>query len=222
MPLIHMEMWLWLLERDFELKKIGRIKLLDPNKMSLVCQELQKPDAAERFVELVGPLTAELQDAKLILLPVWGDNPEHWTFLKVVKGEEGKLTAEYKDSLSGVVKANKENAERLTTLLSAALMQDIKFPEERSNVKFQPKGSLECGFFVCHWVEQSIREELGEGPFPIGLPNVRRVYERLESFQNNIIKKNKGWAALHKEKAAKAKTNWRRRKLRKPKCWQRL
>ena len=67
----------------------------------------------------------------------------------------------------------------------------------------QPKGSLECGFFVCHWIEQSIRQELDEGPFAIGLPNVGRVYERLNSCSSNI-NRNKGWAAAHEAKAAKA------------------
>ena len=49
-----------------------------------------------------------------------------------------------------------------------------------------------------------MREELGEGLFPIGLPHVGRVFERLDACSKNIIR-NKGWAALHAAKAAKAK-----------------
>ena len=98
--------------------------------------------------------------------------------------------------LSGFHKACQENAQRLVTLLSCALMSDVKFPADRCNRKMQPKGSLECGFFVCHWLEQSIREELGEGPFAIGLPNITRVYERLHNCSSSIVR-HKGWAALH-------------------------
>ena len=211
LPLMHLEMWLWLLVRDFELKKIERVTLLSPEKMAWVCKDMQLPDAAERFVEQVGKLSVQLQDAKLILLPVWGNNPEHWTLLIACKGEDEKWTLKYKDSLSGFHKGCAENAQRLTTLLSCALMADLKFPEERCNLKFQSKGSLECGFFVCHWLEQAIREELGEGPFAIGLPNVARVYERLNNLANGIIR-NKGWAALHAAKAAKAHAALEKRK----------
>ena len=204
LPLIHMEMWLWLMVRDFELKKIERIKLLSPQKMAYICTQMQLPDAAERFVEHVGTLGAELQGKKLILLPIWGNNPEHWTLLILLKGDEGAWTVQYKDSLSGLHKECQGNAQKLVTLMSCALMTDLEFPEGRCNQKMQPKGSLECGFFVCHWVEQSIREELGEGAFAIGLPNVGRVFERLASCSASIIR-NKGWAALHEAKAAKAK-----------------
>ena len=72
LPLIHVEMWLWLMTRDFELKKIERIKLLSPQRMSYICTQMQLPDAAERFVDEVGTFSAELLNAKLILLPVWG------------------------------------------------------------------------------------------------------------------------------------------------------
>ena len=213
LPLIHMEMWLWLLARDFELSLIKRIVLLSPSKMSHICVEMQQPDAAERFVELVGTLGAELKAAKLILLPVWGDDPEHWTFL-ILKSEEGKWTAQYKDSLSGLHKGCQGNAQRLATLLSCAVSSDVKFPADRCNRKMQPKGSLECGFFVCHWLEQSIREELGEGPFAIGLPKITRVYERLHNCSSSIVR-NKGWAALHEQKAAKAQEALEKKKAEK-------
>ena len=113
---MRMEMWLWLMARDFQLKAIGRVKLLSPQKMSYICTQMQLPDAAERFVDEVGSLGAELKDAKLVLLPVWGDGPEHWTLLIVAKSEEGKWAAQYKDSLSGFHKGCAENAEKLATL----------------------------------------------------------------------------------------------------------
>ena len=203
LPLLQMQMWMWLLTRDFELKSIGRIKLLNPAHVHQICLQMQLPDAAERFVQEIGTLSAELQSAQLILLPVWGDDPEHWTLLKVAKVDE-KWQVNYKDSLSTLHKGCKENAEKLTTLLACALMVDLEFPKDRCNQKMQPKGSLECGFFVCHWLEESIREELSEGPFAIGAPNVSRVHDRLASCQGLIIK-NKCWSEIHAAKAAKAK-----------------
>ena len=122
---------------------------------------MQLPDAAERFVEEVGTLGAELKYIKLVLMPAWGDDPEHWTLLILAKSDESKWTAQCKDSLSGFHKGCQENAQRLTTLLSCALMTDAEFHQEMCNRKMQPKGSLERGFFVCHWVEQSSLEELG-------------------------------------------------------------
>ena len=116
LPLIHMEMWLWLMARDFELKALGRVKFLSPSKMSYICTQMQLPDAAERFVEEVGTLGAELKYIKLVLMPAWGDDPEHWTLLILAKSDEGKWTAQYKDTLSGFHKGGQENARRLTTL----------------------------------------------------------------------------------------------------------
>ena len=221
LPLIHVEMWLWLMTRDFELKKVERIKLLSPQRMSYICTQMQLPDAAERFVDEVGTFSAELLNAKLILLPVWGDAPEHWTLLKLSKGEDGTWSVEYRDSLSGFHKGCAENAQKLTTLLACALMKDLKFPDERCNQKMQPKGSLQCGFFVCHWLEQEIREELGEGPFSIGPPNVNRVHDRLASMSAGIIR-NKGWAEAHAAKAAKAKEALEKKKAEEEKALEKI
>ena len=207
LPLIHMEMWLWLMARDFELKVVERIKLLNPSKMAYICQQMQLPDAAERFVDEVGTLGATLKDAKLILLPVWGDDPEHWTLLIVSQSEEGKWNTRYKDSLSGFHKGCAENASKLTTLLSASLMTDLQFPKDRCNLKMQPKGSLECGFFVCHWVEQ----EMSWAKAPLRLDG-----QMLAEFST-------GWTIVPKAsfatKVGQHFTNRKQRKLKKP--WKR-
>ena len=56
LPLLHMELWLWLLGRDFELRKIERVKLLSPSRLHRICCQMQLPDAAEKLVDEVGTL----------------------------------------------------------------------------------------------------------------------------------------------------------------------
>ena len=99
--------------------------MLSPSKMAAICKEMQMPDAAERFVESVGSLGAELKDAALIVTPVWGNAPEHWTHLAVVKSSAAEWTVVYKDSLSTMHKICRENAQKLSTLLSCALMKKL-------------------------------------------------------------------------------------------------
>ena len=103
-------------------------------------------DAAERCLDIVAQLGAELKDQSLILAPVWGgesEAEEHCTLL-IVRKAEGKWQVEYKDSLTNEHASCRDNAQKISTVLSAALMVDLKFPEKRKNLSLQPKGSLEC------------------------------------------------------------------------------
>ena len=119
--------------------------------------------------------------------------------------DQGKMTVDYKYSLTTKHKHCWNSADKLLTIFAVALNDyDIKMPVDRSNEKFQPKGSGLCGQFVCHFTETKIRETHGEGPGNIGHPNIPRINGRIGKMCHMIVH-NKGFAAIHANKAAKLK-----------------
>ena len=196
---IHLDLWFWLVQRDHAIQEKREIVWLSPGQLANIHYELNAADAAENFVRIVGELAAQLKDAKVVLLPVWGgtagEGDQHWTLLIVSKLEDG-WSVSYKDSLSKIHKQCSENAQKLLTTVSAAVNADLKFPGDSSNKKLQDKGSIVCGQCVCHWVESKVREEMGEGLHSIGHCNVQRITQGISRVVDIIIN-DKGSAAIH-------------------------
>ena len=203
LPAILLDLWWYLLGRDHEIKKTDKVIWLRAEETSAVCKEFDRPDAAEDFVRVVGMLAAKIFEKNVIFVPVWGgrDNGDfHWTLLTLSKIDE-EWVVDYKDSLSTMHKDCRENAEKLSTVLAVAMNQHgLTFPKDRSNRRFQTKGSGLCGQFVCHFVETKIREIRGEGPASIGNANVGRINTRLMKVMQIIIA-GKGFAAMQAKKA---------------------
>ena len=204
---IHMNMYYYLLSRDFELEKDTAFCWVQSEEIAQICQELDQELGGESFVQVVGRFAAKLKDCRYVFIPVWGGSfgggDQHWTWLYVEKEKDGKWVAEYRDSLQSLHKDCWHNAEKLLTVIAVAVNDyGLKMPKDRANTKMQPKGVGLCGQFVCHWTETKIREISGEGPCNIGHPNIARINTRIQKMQS-IIVSNKGFAKIHEAKLAK-------------------
>ena len=206
---IHMNMWYWLLCRDFDIQKDAGFVWINSEEIAATCQELDSELGGESFTRVVGQFAAKLRDAKHVFVPVWGGTygggDQHWTWMFLDKKDDGKWVAQYKDSLESLHKDCWENGEKLLTVFAVAVNDyELKMPKDRLNAKMQPRGHPLCGQFVCHWTDEKIREILGYGPCSIGHPNIRRINERIEKMQT-IIVQNQGFAKIHAKKMEKMK-----------------
>ena len=204
---VHMNMWWYLLSRDFDLSKDSGIHWLRSESISQICHELDQEMAGESFTRVVGTFAAELKDAKHVFIPVWGGSygggDQHWTWLYLEKKDDVKWMAEYRDSLQSLHKDCWNNADKIITIMNVALNDYVlKMPKTRANGKMQPKGFPLCGQFVCHWTDSKVRQIFGEGSHSIGHPHIVRINTRILKMQSIIIA-NKGFAKIHADKLAR-------------------
>ena len=131
------------------------------------------------IIDVAAELAAHkhLKDAALV--PVWGS--DHWTLMGLEKDGDGKWKVDYKDSLQQESMACRLSAAKILQVFASALGQDLELPQ-RSNRHFQTKGSLACGFFVVHWIDQKMRQIYhGEGHMCTGVAIVDIMRKRLGS-----------------------------------------
>jgi hypothetical protein len=180
---VHLSMGWWLLQRD--LAPDSTVRFLKPEVTAQLLYSLHVEDAAEAFVQATAKLKAQLRDAKLIFVPVWG-NGEHWTLVSLQLGPDKTWTVEYRDSLTQEFKQCREAAEMLMTFLAVVLETDLQLPP-RCNKMYQLKGSGHCGQFVLHWIDMKIRVHLGQG-HAVAYPDPSKINQRLQSLQDSIVK----------------------------------
>lgn len=199
---IHIDMCWWMICRDLVLNQM-EIAYLEPDFSATALYQISQPDGAEAFVRALAAVKGKVAAAKLVLLPVWGgiDGSEHWTLLQLSKKEVWEVT--YKDSLTAMCKNSAEVAEKLLTVMSAALEQDIKMPTDRANAARQGVGSGACGYFIVHWMEEACRRHIGEGEMANGFPDPARWFPRLETLVA-FVKKAKGFS-IKKDAKVEAK-----------------
>jgi len=196
---MHMKMAMWLLKRDFaHLPEMDEIALLDPEMLSaaLYGMKADHPDTdpAAEFLRSVAQIKSIVQDAKLILCPIWGgssDGDFHWTHLSVEKKDDGSLEVEYRDSLTGQSIGCCQHAKEILILIEMALEcnKDWALPP-RCNLAMQPPDSPVCGHYVLHWMKMKIHLYAGEG-HANGYPDPQLWRRRIEQMQTGIVK-NKG------------------------------
>ena len=94
---VHMNMWWYLLSRDFDLSIDSGIHWIRSEIISQICHELDQEMGGESFTRVVGTFAAELKDAKHVFVPVWGGTygggDQHWTWLYLEKKDDGKWVA---------------------------------------------------------------------------------------------------------------------------------
>ena len=204
---IHLNMYWYLVVRDFELETDQSICWITCEQISSICHELDNEMGPECFVRVVSRFAAQLKDVKHIFVPIWGGTfgggDQHWTWLYVHAKDDATHEACYKDSLTNLHRDCWENAEKILTCIAVAVNDHaLKMPKDRANRMMQPKGSPLCGQFVAHWTEEKIREIMGEGANSIGHPNISRLNTRIAKMQH-IIVANKGFAKIHHAKLEK-------------------
>ena len=192
---IHIEMLWWLLVRD--LNPSDEVVFLRPEFTAQMNKELHTGSS-----ECLNSLKVEVQGGKLIVLPVWAADPEHWTLLVLQKLESG-WKARYRDSTSSGVahKACMAAAKSLLSLLEVALSSEIQFPPELSNGVLQPFGSIVCGQFVGWFMELELRLYRGEG-HSMSYPDTKKITDRLRQLSVSILKNSGVAACKAKEKKA--------------------
>jgi hypothetical protein len=144
-----------------------------------------------------------VQQVPLKIFHIPGESPRHWTQLTLSRG-----SVRYYDSLKRDHVACRLNAARMLQIAAGA--QALSVPT-RHNSATQGL-DLDCGLYVCHWTEDEVRHEMGEGFGTQGYPDTMRLsaiktklYNTTNALENQRLK----WAAEvgdkeEKERKAKA------------------
>ncbi len=187
---MHLDIGWWVIARDLELDSCSKIAFISPDLTACVVNEIQLADGAEAACRASAQYVALIQDAEIILVPVWGGTggSQHWSLLDLEK-IEGSWKVFYKDSLSsGMSKDCRANASKILFVLSIALNENFSMPDEICNRAFQPKGSGLCGQFVIHWCDEAARRCIGEGQMANGFPDHVKWTHRVQSVVDQIVK----------------------------------
>ena len=122
--------------------------------------------------------------------------------VKITKKDDATtISWEYKDSLSKMHTDAHANMEKIATILVASLGAPPPKIPERCNAGRQ--ASDECGFWVCHWIEDEIRRSQGEGQMAMGRPNLGKMLDRLMTTISSIRKISPAWIASHEDQMQK-------------------
>ena len=103
----------------------------------------------------------------LTMFPIWSD--EHWTLLVV---DSKQKECRYYDSL--------QNQQNSSWMFADHILAELKkvegmqwLPEAcPARTNYCRQGPLECGLYVCWWMEEEVRRALGERPFWRGMPRI--------------------------------------------------
>lgn len=105
--------------------------------------------------------------SEVLVMPVYGQGPRHFTLLVLKKTEGAAVEVSYYDTLHVVHGECLRNAKALCELL------DVSAEVIRINTARQTE--VDCGFFVCHYLEEHIRSFDGQGMATQGWPDLKRV-----------------------------------------------
>jgi len=123
-----------------------------------------------------------------IVIPVHGTEPHHWTLLSI----EGS-TVSYRDSLSPPHKRCMANANKFLSALG--------LPAVESVVNAAIQTSDDCGWFICHWIEEHLRSCDNQPKQSQGWPTkarlsslqlwLKRIIESLEHEREKLVEERK-------------------------------
>jgi hypothetical protein len=161
------------------------MKLVDPELLvSWYAGTTESEEPAELVQQWRCILDMCIQDATaVVLFPVW--KSEHWTLLVV---DQGERRCRYYDSLQAESEGSYLVADYVVTSLAKAGHASLEWlpavcPHRVNSCK---QGSLECGFFVCWWLEEECRAMMGEGWCSRGWPQPMEVRRCMERFLHNL------------------------------------
>ena len=137
-----------------------------------------------------------------MLVQIWGKGagPQHWTLLSI----EG-TKVEYRDSLSPMHKSCLANASKMLSALG------IQYVDSVVNNALQLRN--DCGWFVCHWIEEQLRVYSGQPKHSQGWPTkerlstlqhwLKKIIESLENERMKMIEEKKLLVSKEAELEAK-------------------
>ena len=119
----------------------------------------------------------------VVLIPLW--RGEHWTLIVL---DHVERQCRYYDSLTVESQGSYLVADFLVTELHKAGHASLEWlppvcPHRRN---FCRQGPLECGFFVCWWLEEECRAMMGEGWCSQGWPQPMEARRCLQRFMHNL------------------------------------
>ena len=139
------------------------------------------------------------QRGEVVLVPIVSDSGVgHWTLLSITKKDKEPLI-EYFDSLHHEDKDCKTRAMSILTLLGLETTG-------LRRVNMSRQQGVECGFFVCHYLEDKMRCFAGQGPATQRWPErrMKQLREKLKNWTKILEGEWKRWceqkhAAAEKE-----------------------
>jgi len=164
------------------------VKIVDPELLQVWYTSLRhavEPTDAEdvkrRWQAIVKDCTVE---GSLVLLPLW--HSEHWVLVVVDHGEKA---VRYYDSLKVESDSCHLVADFILNELAKTKLTALEWlpgdcPHRCNGVK---QGLMECGFFVCRWMEEECRHLLGEGWFSRGWLRPEQTRQLLENLFQNML-----------------------------------
>ena len=119
-----------------------------------------------------------------LLIPVYAHRLEnscqHYTLLLLEKDSAGSIQAKYFESLSYLHGKCLSNAKQFLQLLGL----DVGLIENKHNAATQQ--SQECGWCVCHWIEEYLRRAAGHPKQSQGWPTALRLRKLVDYLKGKI------------------------------------
>lgn len=118
------------------------------------------------------------EESELLLVPIFAE--KHWTLLRIWKHEGAETEVEYMDSLQHEHKGCLSQAQAMLRLLK------LSDKVERRNVARQT--GVDCGHWVCWYVEDAMRAFAGEGRASQGWPSekIRQCKSRTQAWHKAL------------------------------------
>ncbi len=143
-------------------------------------EPLPSPEVVEKRLNL---LRAWVERFETLLVPIYSKGveglPKHWTLL-CLRTEPGGRVLEYFDSLQPRHLPCSHGA---ITLLRLVGLGDLEL-RGRTNESIQ--SSDDCGWFVCHYLEEYLRREAGDPKQSQGWPSPQRL-SKLQGWLRRLI-----------------------------------
>lgn len=140
-----------------------------------------KPDLPEVHEKRLRCVRSMFKASKLMLVPLFGMNPGHFTLLAIEKKCEGEEVAvRYYETLHKPHASCRRNAEAILEILGIDA-SNLK----RTNMARQ--SGVECGFMVCHYLEENLRHFVGEGWATQGWPEGKRMRDIREAISKTAV-----------------------------------
>jgi len=182
----HIMLWFYYIKWALELEAGARqVECVEPE---LACAWLGGTVEAEDLEDVTKQWRVILKQCSrsnaLVLVPLW--KSEHWVLLVLDHAEQ---TCRYYDSLEVQSESCHLVADYFVGELKKSDLEELAWlpnscPCRHNKAK---QGPMECGFFVCHYMEAECRAMLGEGRCSNGWPKPLEVRRALEKFMGNML-----------------------------------
>ena len=198
------DLWATVVRHSLGLLNNERLSYIPPllSKMILGGSDAVSALAAESIGEVkekrLRCLDFLYQRGEVVLVPIVSDSGAgHWTLLSITKTDEKPLI-EYFDSLTYEDKDCRTRAMRILTLLGLETTG-------LSRVNMSRQTGVECGFFVCHYLEDKMRCFAGQGPATQGWPGSRmkKLREKLSGWTKILGDDWRKWCEQKNDAAEK-------------------